>query len=65
MSKHEEFAFQRSTRSEQRDPGVPDQSAKIAHRSTIDRFASVSQVLWVCGRGNRSKASLASPVEFK
>jgi hypothetical protein len=32
MPKHENFGFQRSTRSEQSDQRVPDQ-AKIAHRS--------------------------------
>src|SRR5262249_6336975 len=33
MPKHEDLGFERSTRSEQPDHGVPDQSAKIAHRS--------------------------------
>jgi lipoprotein-anchoring transpeptidase ErfK/SrfK len=35
---------------EQPDQTAPDQSAKIAHHGTINRFASVSQLFWVCGR---------------
>jgi transposase InsO family protein len=50
MPKNKDFGFQRSPRPKQPDQGTPDQPANIAHRGTIHRFASVSQLFWFCGR---------------
>jgi len=50
MPKHGDFGFQRSTRSEQPDQDVPDQSAKIAHRSNYRPIRQYQSAAWVCGR---------------
>jgi hypothetical protein len=57
MPKYKDFGFQRSPRPEQPDQPAPDQSAKIAHRRTIDRFADVSQLFWVCGGDSGVKSA--------
>src|SRR5262249_1236895 len=51
MPQHQDFGFQRSTRSEQPDQGVPDESAKIGHRSNYRPIRQCqSAMLWLCGR---------------
>ena len=52
MPRHGDFGFQRSTRSEQLIKMYQTNLQRSLIDRTIDRFASVSQLLWVCGRDN-------------
>jgi hypothetical protein len=47
VSKNEDFGFRRSPRPEQPDQGAPD---RLLIDRTINPFAGVSQLFWVCGR---------------
>src|SRR5262249_46787555 len=64
MPTHGDFGFQRSTRSEQPDQDVPDQSAKIAHRSNYRPIRRGQSGAWVFGVDSPPVRCLAIRREF-